>query len=392
MPKSRRPKPIYIRGEFKLYPRAGRNHEIIWYDERGKRERSVSAGTTVEREARIALDNEYVRVHGGVPHCPTCGQEIEQQGERAAVLIANYKGTKPEGDAIHPRLDHILLFMETTDRDEDKADQIDEAWATSFRDWMNARTDRERAPSTIENSLIQLAAALRFGGVEPAFVPIPTVEVNRSPQYRADVPTLARMFRYAMEPKKKRDNLLRFLRAAVATWARPDAIYDINTNAARHQWHSAARVLSLNPVGRRQTKKYRATIPVARQFAAHLDQTKGPYIPVDNVRSAWDAMQIELKLPADGESGQKLIRRSVSHEARKRLGEEHWVQGQIMLGHHKHSVSDLYALFDTANLGRALAVTEAIIEEIETLAPGAFYRDDTANGGNVASIGRGKNG
>lgn len=44
----------------------------------------------------------------------------------------------------------------------------------------------------------------------------------------------------------------------------------------------------------------------------------------------------------------------------------------MFLGHHKASTSDLYALFDPANLGRALAVTEGIIDEIETLCPGAF--------------------
>jgi len=43
-----------------------------------------------------------------------------------------------------------------------------------------------------------------------------------------------------------------------------------------------------------------------------------------------------------------------------------------MLGHQKASTSDIYALFDPANLGLALAVTEQIIEEIETLTPGAF--------------------
>ena len=43
-----------------------------------------------------------------------------------------------------------------------------------------------------------------------------------------------------------------------------------------------------------------------------------------------------------------------------------------MLGHHKPSTSDIYALYDPANLGRALAVTEAIIDEIEALVPGAF--------------------
>lgn len=37
-------------------------------------------------------------------------------------------------------------------------------------------------------------------------------------------------------------------------------------------------------------------------------------------------------------------------------------------------VSDIYALPDPHNLGLALAATEAVIDEIEALAPGAFAR------------------
>jgi hypothetical protein len=44
------------------------------------------------------------------------------------------------------------------------------------------------------------------------------------------------------------------------------------------------------------------------------------------------------------------------------------------------STSDLYALFEPGMLGRALDVTNAIIEEIETLAPGAFHRNNTGAG------------
>jgi hypothetical protein len=89
-------------------------------------------------------------------------------------------------------------------------------------------------------------------------------------------------------------------------------------------------------------------------------------------------MQAELAIPFDGQGGMKLIRRSVSTIARKRLGEENWIQGRMMLGHVPMTVSDIYALPDPANLGRALAVTESIIEEIEKFAPGAFYRSFTA--------------
>ncbi|MGI8611049.1 MAG: hypothetical protein ACR2KH_02055 [Sphingomicrobium sp.] len=81
--------------------------------------------------------------------------------------------------------------------------------------------------------------------------------------------------------------------------------------------------------------------------------------------------------------GKAILRRSVATIARKRLGEENWIQGRIMLGHVQPTTSDIYAVSDPAHLGRALAVTAALIEEIEALAPGAFYRSFTAhkNGG-----------
>jgi hypothetical protein len=399
MPRTRRPKPIYQRGELRLYPRPGRSHEIIWYE--GKRERSRSAGTTDTNEAKLALDNLYVERHGGVPCCPTCKRPLDQRGEAVGVLIANYLETKPANDAVHPRLAHVINFLSETEREDDQAAAIDEQWIQAFRRWMADREDRKRAPGTIENSVIQLAAALRHGGVMPAFRPIPTSEVNRSPEHRASIVTLAKMFRYCLEPRartpkeqarrrRERENLLRFLRISVATWARPDAAHDISTKPERRQWLKDARVLALNPDGRRQTRKRRATVPVARQIAPHLDECDGPYVTVESVKGAWESMANELKLPAAGQSGMKLIRRSVMTLARKRLGEENWIQGRMMAGHVKVTVSDIYALPDPANLGRALAVTEGIIDEIEALAPGAFYRDLTAEGGNVASIARGK--
>ena len=43
-----------------------------------------------------------------------------------------------------------------------------------------------------------------------------------------------------------------------------------------------------------------------------------------------------------------------------------------MAGHVSDTTSDIYALRAMENMGKVLAVTEAIIDEIETLAPGAF--------------------
>ena len=137
-------------------------------------------------------------------------------------------------------------------------------------------------------------------------------------------------------------------------------------------------MLVLNPKGRRQTRKYRATMPVPQSVAWWLDGIEGPVLKDGRSKATWQRMETKLAMPRAGQSGMKLIRRSIATIARKELGEEHWIQGRMMLGHVQPTTSDIYAVADPSHLGRAMAVTNAIIEAIEREAPGAFYRTLTA--------------
>lgn len=398
MPRTRRAKPIYQRGEYRLYPREGRNLEIVWYDSQRRRERSTSAGTTDIASGRIALDKLYLQATGGEYVPP-----INRTSPLVANVIADYSLAHGEqmasANAIGHRLAHVTNYLATLKDKAVRCDMVDERWVRKFRDWLVKQpmhnTDRARSPATIENSVLQLQAAIRWAKQIPLFKPIPLKDVTRSPTYRADIPMLAAMFRYAMA-SKRRANLLAFLRISVPTWARPDAALDASTSPERGQWNAQARVFNLNPVGRKQTKKRRATVPVPEVTGKWLDTIKGPVVPDNLSKATWRRMQLDLGIPFDGQGGMKLIRRSMMTLARKRLGEEHWIQGRMMAGHVPVSVSDVYALPDPANLGRALAVTAGIMDEIEALVPGAFdsdvYRKVTATGDNVVSIGSGKNG
>ena len=289
------------------------------------------------------------------------------------------------------RLSHVLDYL--ADKPETRCAHIDERWVAAFRKWLLARPYTKgsktyvRSIGSVEGCVLQLAAAINsVKGQEADFKATQMKDVSKTPWFRADVKTLAAMFRYALaEPH--RNNLLRYLRMGVATWARPDAIFE----AGPAQWFAEARVLDLNPPNRKQTKKHRPKVPIARQFAPFLTSGEA-FLPVSSVRATWEKMRIELGLPLGRETGEKLIRRSVSTIARKTIGEAHWRQGEMMLGHAKASVSDIYALPDPSNLGLALAATESLIDEIEKLAPGAFYRKLTAKGPAVRVITGGKNG
>lgn len=409
---------LYSRGKYRLEWDERRDGtlrtpylQIVWYDESAGRNRSKSTGTASLAEAEDELDKLYLKRERGQAICSACGQPIRFGGSHlVTTAIADYlvaRADKPSIGSIRPRLSHITNYLADTDQLAITCDAVDDDWIEDFREWAleipvisPSKNVRDRQPGTVEASVRQLAAAINYAfarkdTTHPAgFKVRKPQDVSKTPTHRSDVKELASMFRYAMKPGKDgqpmnaRQPLLKFLQASVITWGRPDAVYDISTQLDRRQWHSSIRVLDLNPKGRAQTRKYRPAVPVGERGASLFDNCDGYFVDVDSVTSAWATMAKDLGLPREGEAGTKLIRRSMATLARRLVGEEHYIQVERMLGHRKSSTSDLYALFDPGMLGRVLEATNAIIEDIEQLAPGAFHRKGTGlrllKGGAVA--------
>lgn len=378
---------------------------VFWYDPDRGRIRSASTGTEDVQAGKAWLDAHFLERTGGCRICPTCNRPLEHTGGLLVLdAITNYQvlhaDKQESSEAIRARLAHVLDYIETLPNPNVTCDQVDERWISGLRLWLEQRpivspkgAERQRSLSTVENSVIQLAAAIRFAKLVPAFKAQPIKELNRTPHHRSDVAELAAMFRYCIAPEAhtekwrkraiaSRAALHRFLIISVGTLARPDAAYDVSVAPERGQWSSKSRVLNLNPRGRRQTKKYRATIRVAWRAALHLDAAKGFFVGRKSVRSAWESMCAELDLPGDGEAGSKLIRRSMAHLLRRRGVPVEQVE--LMLGHRKiDATSELYAPFDPGYVAEAMAEIETIIGEIETLAPGAFSRRLAGDGATI---------
>lgn len=411
MPRRAKAKGLYQRGPYWLdwdRKRDGTlrspNLAIFWYDAERGRIRSTSTGTGEEREGRAALDRHFLTTTEGSTICPTCGQRRPgATGYFVTDAIADYLSIKDD-TIISARLAHVLDYIGTLPSPAIRCEQVNEDWVAGFRKWATVQPvvhtsgkvrEKPRALSTVENSLIQLAAAIRRAHARgdaarpPQFRPIPTKELNQTPRRRLSIDELAAAFRYATDPRypSKRGALHRFLIASVATAARPDAVHDINVDQARRQWSEDTRVLALNPAGRRQTKKYRATVIAPWQFALHLKGAKGFYVGASSVRSAFDSMCDELGWPKDGEVGMKIIRRSIAQLLRDPARGVPTEQIELQLGHRRiDSVTDLYAAFDPAYLRDATRALEAIIDEIETRVPGAFHRKDTGDGATVIPL------
>ena len=442
MPKRRTQEILYRRGRYWLAwdekadgTRRSPYPAIFWYDEEAQRIRSNSTGTTDVEEAKGTLDSRYVKETFGESVCPTCRQPIRRSGLPVADAIANYLtlvgNERDSADAIRPRLEHVLNYLETLPG-EAVCEDVDENWIERFRRWniaqpivsisrkrneagqiVEVRKERPRAPGTVEASVRMLAAAVNLaldptGKTKPAsFSAKKPKEVSRTPNLRVQLPMLASMFRYATDPawRGPRDNLHRYLIGALISLGRPDAIYDISVDQDRGQWSPDFRVLALNPRNRAQTSKYRATVKVPSHGARVLDElvtragrarSKAErrrlswLVPVGDIGTAWDRMCGQLGLPiGQGEAGQKLIRRSVGTLLRsRRVGKD---DIELALGHRVFDpVTDLYAPFDPLYLEQASEALEAICAEIEALVPNAFtlhlHRSDTGDADNVVSL------
>lgn len=304
---------LYARGKYRLGWDRRRDGslrtpylQIVWYDQAAGRNRSRSTGTESIGEAEAELDALYLKRERGQAVCGTCGQPL-RAGARHLVTaaIADYlvaRESRSSIGSIKPRLAHVTDYLVDTDRLATACEDVDEDWIDGFREWamevpiVSPKGDsRERSPGTVEASVRQLAAVVNFAHgrkdtlFPAAFTAKAPAEVSRTPSYRADVKTLAAMFRYCVEPESKpgdtdkalvrrrreRVQLHRFLQISVATWARPDAAHDVSTDRKRDQWHSNARALNLNPRGRAQTKKHRPIVPIAQPVARLLDATIG---------------------------------------------------------------------------------------------------------------------
>jgi len=420
-------KGLYARGDFWLDWDRKANGDlrspyltIFWYDSARGRNRSASTGTVDDEAARKALDAKYLEETQGVAVCPTCGHVSQRgQGFLVATAISNYLllvGDKRESkEAIRARLAHVVNYLGTLAKPNVACEDVDESWIEQFRAWMARQPilfenggQRARAQSTIENSVIQLAAAInlafsRHDTTQRAqFRPIPTRDVNVVPTHRSDIKELAAMFNFALARNreftpddqirvaKARVPLLRFLRFSVATVARPDAVYDFSTDPERKQWNASRAVIALNPKGRRQTKKYRAIVRCPHQLVDEIKtvaKTKGPYVTVGSIRKSWEGMATALNLPGEGESGQKLIRRSIAQLLRDPARGVPTDQLEVQMGHRPiSSTTDIYAPFDPAYLDKCLAGIEGIIDEIEAIVPGAFHRSDTGDAANVLKL------
>ncbi len=376
---------IYQRGGFWLdhvrgaggRPSSSRLY-IWWYDRDSGRLQRKSTGESDVRLAQDVLDKHYLAVHQPTP--------TEQDSYSVAECMTDYwvehGSLQASQESIRARLKLMTRFMDVEAaagrlRNPFLPADVDNRFLTRFRDWALAdpivarRKDvhgdwidgqkRPRKASTVEESVIQLKAALRHAYKARRIRNLPPLDhrtrdqVTPERSYRLSIDGLAELVDYSLTGAGKygghADRLVplrRYLIGAICTLGRPDAILDMSVEATRMQWVPGERRFNLNPAGRIQTKKVRPIVPVVDLLDAWLRVTDEWFVckevmaydaerhedvvrqfRVGTVRSGWDGAKAHLGIPAGW--GPKLIRHSMSSLLANRRVD--LVELEIALGH-----------------------------------------------------------
>lgn len=387
---------------------------ICWYCQAKGRVRRKS---TRERDVRLAsdaLDRHYLAVHK-----PT---EAEKDSYSVSEAMTDYwlqhGSTAASAEAIRARLKLVTRFMDVEAEAGRLLDpflprQVDDDWIRRFRKWAEAdpivarrkneqgewveSSRRKRAASTVEESVIQLKAALNFtekrSGHEPTFEHKTRAQVTPTRNDRLSVAAIGELLDFTMKGSGRyaghADRLLplrRYIIAAVTTLGRPDAIMDMSVTRARGQWHPDMQVFDLNPAGRLQTKKYRAAVPVvgpltnwleatdewfvsARRNVGSKDEPVWQQYRVAAVKSGWNTARQELGLPHGW--GPKLLRHSTATLLANRRVPP--TELKLLMGHEALEGSQkAYIIFSPDYLARSREVLEEIVTELRAICPNAF--------------------
>lgn len=164
------------------------------------------------------------------------------------------------------------------------------------------------------------------------------------------------------------------LRCAVLTLAfagRPDAVRELSAG----QFDARHSLISFNREGRRQTKKYRPTLPVPDRLMPYL----GDWLTheIGEVRKPWADTVAKAGLPAKFRP--KALRHFMATEMRRRgVAKE---QREEWMGHRRHATNDGYGHFSPDFLQEAKACANAVLGELETLCKQSIYRQVTGKSG-----------
>lgn len=333
-------------GDFWLSKRRGSDQWCrTWYDAGTRQTRRASLGTADLQAAKVAL-YEWFSKHGQLTDqdpadlpCETVFARYYQQ--HAAAL--------PSAEMARIALAYLSDFFAAKTVNEVTIHE-----QRRFVKWLTA--DRPLSDGYIKRILTVGKAAFAWAVREGELRSAPHVLTWDDAPARERVLTVEESRALWKVAKKPHEQM--FLALAFGLLARPEAILELKREYADLE----RRILAQNPPGRKQTRKYRPTVPIPDFLLpmisaapdGHLVRWKGQ--PIDSFKTAFRRMRRDAGLGQDVVA--KTIRHTVATYLRSRGVPEAEIQGY--LGHRAYSgKTETYAKYRPEYLGAArVAVDE----------------------------------
>jgi integrase len=148
---------------------------------------------------------------------------------------------------------------------------------------------------------------------------------------------------------------------------RPEAVRELGTD----QFDERHGLLAFNQAGRRQTKKFRPTVPVPPRLLSYMStwaDADDLFVP-GTVRKPWDKTLEKI----GAKFAPKALRHFMATEMRKRGVPRE--QREEWMGHRRQSTGDRYGSFAPDYLIAAKDCADAVLGELEALCAKSIYRD-----------------
>ena len=325
-----------------------RDNSDTWYRTRGtggKSER-ISLQTTDEQEAKRRLVAWYA-AHGEGP--------LDRAATLSEVLLGYYEGHGKfivSADDVRISSRYWLDFF----GDVPAPDVSGHEPITRFKGWLK----RKGHSDNYVNRVLSVGRAALMRAYERGLIKHPPIVKGIK---GAEGPPRGR----PLEPHEIRhllqgpEHLRRFVLLSLATGARPDAVLGL-------EWEQiGATSIHLNPVGRTQTKKRRAVVPVCPALAELLiswGRSSGPVITfrgrrLRRIKTTWEKARVGLSEGCNPYS----LRHTVAR----------WLRSQsvpvwevaALLGHKMqgHSVTEIYAHADPRHMEATKAALDKLLRE-----------------------------
>jgi len=321
-----------------------------WFDPHTRQTRRASLGTTDFRQAGVKLaewvtKNQYLH------------DERAEDMPLETILVRYYEKQAKQSTS-HTQVRIALRFWSEYFAGNVISDLTPQR-IEAFMEWLQ---EKGHANGYVNRTLAAGRAALNraLKRQEVKTVPfIPSLEPGEPRDVRLSVDEAAALFDACEEP-----HILMFLMLAFNTLSRPCAILDLN----KDQIDFENRLIELNPTGRKQTKKYRPTVPVTETLLPWLEEAEdGPLVAywgrsVKSVRNGFNAVRNRVGLSK--EVSPYAIRHTMAIELRKR-GVPPWeVQG--ILGHKSggYRTTEIYAKFDPDYLSKSAAAIDDYMKDV----------------------------